>query len=206
MGDWEEERREANVALRHSGLPEFDSAGFPIDASTKLSSSAATVVLCSARGSGYALIVPPGALIREAVSIDLPEYSARTAENLAMAKADGWIPALLAWRSSREIASFDAAVRRTSVRLWDCVLGRVCEFLPKLGAHSEVNLVVRGDQRLFPWGCASASSDMRDTLAEQLQLSTGFDLSMLLLGHTRAGRRNSSELAGKTASPLALVS
>jgi tetratricopeptide (TPR) repeat protein len=195
FGDSASERRDADVALRRSGLPEFDSAEFPLDGSTRLSTTAATVVLCSGRTSGYALIVPPGARVRDAISIDLPDYSARTARRLTMAPVEGWIPALLAWRSTKALGTFESALRRTAVRLWECAIGRVYEFLSKLGCSEELDLVVRGDQRLFPWGCASPLPDLRGAIADRTRLSTGFDLSTLLLGKMRAASPKSSGLA-----------
>ena len=45
-----------------------------------------------------------------------------------------------------------------------------------------------GDQKLLPWRCATASYDMDTTLGDLTELSTGFDLGMLLLGKARARR------------------
>jgi hypothetical protein len=192
--DWESARPNANAILRRAGLPELDSAEFPIDERASLGSGAATVVLCAGRRSGYALVVPPGAPIREAVAVELPGYSARLADNLTMSRRDGWVPALLAWRSGRNVAAFEAALRRISIRMWESVIGPVDEALTTLGCNRKVDLVVRGDQRLLPWACASSHTDMRQIYAEQTELGTGFDLSTLLLGKSRKTRQRCPDI------------
>jgi tetratricopeptide (TPR) repeat protein len=192
--EWENARNAANDALVKANLPIFDRAEFPVDVSERISSAATTVILCAGRNSGSALVVPPNAKFEDAFTISLPEYKSRLVDQLTMNRREGWIPALLAWRDRKNQKSFDSSLRRTSVILWDAVFGRVAETLSGLGLFGQVDLVVKGTERLLPWGCSSPSMSMNETVADRTELASGFDLGTLLLGKSRKTRQQTAHL------------
>jgi len=195
MSRWRHETQKADEALRMAGLPAFDTTGFGIQPVSRLS-DAATVLLVHGRTSGRAIIVPPSAPVHDAVTVELPGYSSRVAYELTFDPRAGWVPALLAWRNASGQAAFETALRRIAVRLWECALGPVDDALHIASRASQqgpsVNLILRGDQRLLPWHCASPSITMESIVADRWRLSTGFDLGTLLLGQARERRQTAT--------------
>lgn len=177
--------RDADAALSRAGLPKFDSRGFALEPTSRISETDTTVILVPGRKSGHALVVPAGAAIHDAVSVPLPNYSLREAEAIAFDPNDGWLSTLLQWRGQRVEGAFDRALRRIAVRLWDTALGRVYEATRHIDQINGLNLVVRGNQRLLPWSCASPSSDLLNGATDVWRFSTGTDLGMRLLGLSR---------------------
>ena len=121
MGD---SLQEANAELSSIGLPQFDKTAFRPARSTRLSAVAATVIVCAGRISGSALIIPPGASLADCVRVPLPNYSNRMLRFMVLDSREGWISALLSWRNSGVAKEFDHSIRRVSVMLWECVVGR----------------------------------------------------------------------------------
>jgi hypothetical protein len=176
--------RESDVDLPSLNLPPFDSQCLELNPASQLSSAAA-VLLLHGRRSGFAVIIPPNAPLSDCVCVALPRYTSQIADRLLMDRADGWIPALLSWRERHELAPFDSAIRRTSVRLWDTALGTVADQLDQLGGVRDVDLVVFDEQRMLPWSCAASTQEMRACASERWRLSTGGALATLKLGRDR---------------------